>query len=85
MKTKRFITVFVLALLVPSSLSYAQYWGERVLEKGFEQTDFFFAPNYLMPYGILSISTVERTICIRLGILFQLLLVTLPPVGWILA
>ena len=32
MKTKRFITVFVLALLVPSSLSYAQYWGERVLE-----------------------------------------------------
>jgi len=52
MKTKRFITVFVLALLVPSSLSYAQYWGERVLEKGFEQTDFFFAPNYLMPYGI---------------------------------
>ena len=51
MKTKRFITVFVLALLVPSSLSYAQYWGERVLEKGFEQTDFFFAPNYLMPYG----------------------------------
>ena len=30
----------------------AQYWGERVLEKGFEQTDFFFKPSYLNPYGI---------------------------------
>jgi hypothetical protein len=30
----------------------AQYWGERVLEKGFEQTDFFFTPTYVMPYGI---------------------------------
>ena len=27
-------------------------WGERVLEKGFEQTDFFFTPSNLLPYGI---------------------------------
>lgn len=52
MKTMRFITVLSLVVLVAPSLSRAQYWGERVLEKGFEQTDFFFAPNYLMPYGI---------------------------------
>jgi len=30
----------------------AQYWGERVLEKSFEQTDFFFTPSYVNPYGI---------------------------------
>jgi hypothetical protein len=30
----------------------AQYWGERVLEKGFEHTDFFFTPTSMMPYGI---------------------------------
>jgi hypothetical protein len=31
---------------------YAQYFGERVLEKSFEHTDFFFTPSYVVPYGI---------------------------------
>lgn len=38
--------------IVASMQADAQYWGERVLEKGFEQTDFFFTPTYMMPYGI---------------------------------
>ncbi len=44
----------ILLLLVvsfPRDLA-AQYWGERVLEKGFEQTEFFFVPSNLLPYGI---------------------------------
>ncbi len=41
------------ALCVPAEGQYwGGYWGERVLEKGFEQTDFFFTPSYLLPYGI---------------------------------
>ncbi len=43
--------ILSLSLLLPAPLA-AQYWGERVLEKSFEQTDFFFTPNYLNPYGI---------------------------------
>jgi hypothetical protein len=43
--------LFLLSQLVPASLS-AQYYGERVLEKSFEQTGFFFTPHYLNPYGI---------------------------------
>jgi hypothetical protein len=43
--------LLILSLLIPASLR-AQYWGERVLEKSFEATSFFFAPNYLNPYGI---------------------------------
>ena len=47
----------VLAMLgLLASVAEAQYWGgywgERVLEKGFEQTDFFFSPSYVIPYGI---------------------------------
>src|SRR5512140_161266 len=52
MKTKICGAILLsLILLLPVPLT-AQYWGERVLEKSFEQTDFFFAPNYLNPYGI---------------------------------
>ena len=50
MRTIRCI-VLLLTLAIPSRLP-AQYWGERVQEKGFEQTDFFFTPSYLSPYGI---------------------------------
>ncbi len=32
--------------------SFGQYYGERVLEKSFEQTEFFFTPTQLIPYGI---------------------------------
>ena len=42
----------LLFLLVLSSAAHAQYWGERVLEKSFEEVDFFFNPVYLNPYGI---------------------------------
>jgi len=31
---------------------HGQYYGERVLEKSFEQTEFFFTPTSLIPYGI---------------------------------
>jgi hypothetical protein len=43
-----------LLVLVPFVASHAagQYWGERVLEKSFEQTAFFFTPSYLNPFGI---------------------------------
>jgi hypothetical protein len=44
-------TLLLLVLALPQDLT-AQYWGERVLEKGFEQTEFFFLPSNLMPYGI---------------------------------
>jgi hypothetical protein len=49
MKATAFLTL--LLVLFPGQL-YSQYWGERVLEKSFEQTDFFFTPSYLSPYGI---------------------------------
>lgn len=42
---------FVL-LLCTWSTSFGQYYGEQVLEKSFEQTDFFFTPTPLLPYGI---------------------------------
>ena len=32
--------------------SYAQYDGERVMEKSFEQTDFYFTPYRFVPFGI---------------------------------
>jgi hypothetical protein len=51
MKTIFRRAIFLLLLAIPGHLS-AQYWGERVLEKGFERTDFFFTPHYLNPYGI---------------------------------
>ena len=43
-------------LAMPAQL-IAQYWGERVLEKGFEQTDFFFVPSTLNPFGIGSFNS----------------------------
>ncbi len=42
----------VLLVLYLSSSVYGQYFNERVLEKSFEITDFFFAPSYLNPYGL---------------------------------
>lgn len=44
--------ILVLLLFLLSSTTSAQYFGERVMEKSFEQTDFFFMPNRLIPYGI---------------------------------
>jgi hypothetical protein len=48
--------LLLLTLAFPHDLA-AQYWGERVLEKGFEHTDFFFVPSNLMPFGIGSFKT----------------------------
>jgi len=39
-------------LLIAIQTSHAQYFGEQVMEKSFEKSDFFFSPNYLNPYGI---------------------------------
>ncbi len=50
-RTALVILVLLIAALFPSGAN-AQYWGERALEKSFEQTDFFFVPTYVMPYGI---------------------------------
>jgi hypothetical protein len=50
MRIIRYLALFLI-LAMPGQLT-AQYWGERVLEKGFEQTDFFFTPSYLSPFGI---------------------------------
>ena len=47
----RIAAIMIFALALPHPL-VAQYWGERVLEKGFEHTDFFFVPGNLIPYGI---------------------------------
>lgn len=47
-----FIGIMILMGLFMTSTALAQYFNERVLEKSFEQTDFFFKPSYLNPYGI---------------------------------
>jgi hypothetical protein len=51
----------ILALLVyvsPWGLpAFGQYYGERVMEKSFEQTDFFFTPSFLNPFGIRGFTT----------------------------
>jgi hypothetical protein len=52
MNMHRQALIIVLMAALCSGMLHAQYWGERVLEKGFEQTDFFFAPANLLPYGI---------------------------------
>jgi hypothetical protein len=52
-------TLLLAALLLPTAL-HAQYWGERVQDKGFEETDFFFTPNTLNPFGLGSFRNVSR-------------------------
>lgn len=47
------ILIIALGFVNPA---FSQYWGERVLEKSFEQMDFFFMPNYLNPYGLSNLS-----------------------------
>ena len=39
-------------LLFGCQIVYGQYYNERVLEKSFERTDFFFRPSFVNPYGI---------------------------------
>jgi hypothetical protein len=52
MKTSRTaIILFATALFIPQDL-FAQYDPERVMEKSFEQSDFFFMPYRFIPMGI---------------------------------
>ncbi len=41
----------IILLLVPS-LAMAQYWGERVTERSFEQSSLYFNSYFLNPYGV---------------------------------
>ena len=45
-------TTLVGLLACSTNLLYAQYFSEQVMEKSFEQTDFFFMPYHLVPFGI---------------------------------
>lgn len=50
MKTKLYLTIILLLTALAST--HAQYFGEQVMEKSFEQTDFFFTPYKLLPFGL---------------------------------
>lgn len=56
MKKTQKLSLFL--LLVLWSSSYSQYYGERVLQKSFEQSEFFFTPSYLNPLGIKGFGSV---------------------------
>jgi hypothetical protein len=45
-----------------SNTTYGQYFGERVMEKSFEQTDFFFTPTPLMPYGVGGFRSISASL-----------------------
>ena len=49
---KNIIKISFLFQLFFFNVSFAQYFGERVMEKSFEQSDFIFTPYRLVPYGI---------------------------------
>lgn len=49
MRTHR---ILLCILLIGCQYAHAQYFGERVLEKSFERSDFFFRPHFINPYGI---------------------------------
>lgn len=54
MRTLCRITLMIVlpAALLSAWPAQAQYYHERVLEKSFEQADFFFQPSFVNPYGI---------------------------------
>ena len=52
-QSRTFIVIlFSFCLLLCSSTAPAQYWGERAQEKGFEQSEFYFTPGNLIPFGL---------------------------------
>ncbi len=59
MKSNKVIVICIVIILSICSQksAFSQYWGERVLEKSFEQMDFFFMPNYLNPYGLSNLAS----------------------------
>jgi hypothetical protein len=44
--------ILLVSLGLVNAASPGQYYGERVLQKGFEQCDFFFTPSNVIPYGL---------------------------------
>ncbi|MBI4547811.1 MAG: hypothetical protein HY707_07520 [Ignavibacteriae bacterium] len=52
MNQKNNIVIIAYLALTISSTGFSQYFGEQVMEKSFEQTDFFFTPYRLIPFGI---------------------------------
>ena len=52
MKSAFRIAVVFCFVLIFSGESRGQYFGERVLEKTFEQSEFFFTPFHLIPFGL---------------------------------
>src|ERR1041384_5250883 len=48
----RRIAIAFLFLIVMSGVAKGQYFGEQVMERTFEQTDFFFSPYRLVPFGL---------------------------------
>ncbi len=52
------ILPFVAFFICLAPLCYGQYYGERALEKSFEQTEFFFSPSYLNPFGMRGLQSV---------------------------
>lgn len=58
--TKRSLLLSLLLFIL--NTAYGQYFGERVMEKSFEQTDFFFTPSSLTPYGIGGFRSVSASL-----------------------
>ncbi|MCU0453004.1 MAG: hypothetical protein MUE68_05055 [Bacteroidetes bacterium] len=52
MRTTRLLIALLAAAFVAPPNAVAQYNSERVMEKSFEQSDFFFMPYRFIPYGI---------------------------------
>ncbi|MBI5471976.1 MAG: hypothetical protein HY961_06485 [Ignavibacteriae bacterium] len=52
MKARISVGLLLCLVLASSASLHAQYFGEQVMEKSFEQTDFFFTPYQLIPFGI---------------------------------
>ncbi|MBC7186320.1 MAG: hypothetical protein H5U38_04695 [Calditrichaeota bacterium] len=55
---RRSLCFMAVMVVLATAQARAQYWGERVLEKSFEQTEFFFLPNHVLPYGLGAFRTV---------------------------
>ena len=52
------ILVFVITgIIFLPAITFGQYYSERVLEKTFERSNYFFAPNYLNPYSLTTFGT----------------------------
>jgi hypothetical protein len=53
-----FILRFVAVFFFLTPLCLGQYYGERALERSFEQNEFFFTPAYINPFGMRGLQSV---------------------------